>query len=106
MFDCSGRIVGLLRQVTAHLQQLVQEIHASCLLLEVGSPIDVKGKRYVFVSEDFGERLDVKFGNLHRSDSKCVSDFMETHLRQSVLLQESCKELPIGTRLRRLALPG
>lgn len=57
------------------------------------------------MAEDFRKRLDVEFGDLHRPDGECVPDFVEAHLRQTVLLQEPCEELPIGARLCGLALP-
>ena len=57
------------------------------------------------MAEDFRKRLDVGFRNLHRTDGKCMPNFMEAHLRQAVLLQEPCEELPIGARLCGIALP-
>ena len=96
------RIQVSLRQ----LQQVVQEVHATGLLLEVCAAIDVEGKGHVLVAEYFRKRLDVELGDLHRPDGECVPDFVETHLRQTVLLQEPCEELPIGTRLCGLALPS
>ena len=97
---------GLLKssQILA-LQQVIQEVHATSFLLEVGTAIDIEGKGHILMSEDFRKRFDVEFGDFHRSDSKCMSDFVEAYLRQTVLLQESCEELPIGARLCGLALP-
>ena len=37
------------------------------------------------MAEDFRKRLDVEVGDLHRPDGECVPDFVETHLRQTVL---------------------
>ena len=99
---------GLLKssQILA-LQQVIQEVHATSFLLEVGTAIDIEGKGHILMSEDFRKRFDVEFGDFHRSDSKCMSDFVEAYLRQTVLLQESCEELPIGARLCGLAqAPG
>ena len=55
--------------------------------------------------EDLGKRFDVKLRSLHRTDGKRVPHFMKPHLRKPVPFQESGKELPIGSRFRRLALP-
>ena len=37
------------------LQQIVQEIHALDLLLEVCAPIDIQCKRHILVTKDFRE---------------------------------------------------
>lgn len=89
-----------------YLEKFIQKIHALDLLLEICASVHIQCKRYILMSEDFRERLNIKLRYLNRPDCECVSDLMELHLFQFVSFQKTGKELPISTRLCRLRFAG
>lgn len=58
------------------------------------------------MSQNLGERFDVKLRYFDCPYCKCMSDLVKLHLLQPVAFQETRKELPVCARLCRLCFPG
>ena len=86
------------------LQQIVQKVHALDFLLEICAAIDIQRKGHILMSQNLGERFDVKLRYFDCSYCESVPDLVELYLLQPVSFQKTGKELPVCARFCWLGL--